>query len=270
MSSIRTRDLSAALAREFSVVAASLLGATPASTPDEAPIEPRWVVRVVVGGQALGSLFLALGDAEARALARLVMGLETDPPDAAVADTVLELAGQAASSLGQSAEGAGLSLSAEPAAPDDVTGTRATFALALGDWAGAVLVAGEVKTEDGAAATEARAARPAAAPAHAPAHGQAHHATAAPGGAPANLEVILDIDLPITVRFGATEMVLQMLTRLGPGSIIDLERSPDDPVDVLVSDKVVARGEVVVVAGNYGVRITEVVSTADRIRSMGA
>jgi len=65
-------------------------------------------------------------------------------------------------------------------------------------------------------------------------------------------------------------MALQALTRLGPGSIIDLERSPDDPVDVLISGKVVARGEVVVVAGNYGVRITEVISPADRIRSLGA
>jgi flagellar motor switch protein FliN/FliY len=65
-------------------------------------------------------------------------------------------------------------------------------------------------------------------------------------------------------------MTLDALTRLGPGSVIDLGRSPDDPVDVLVNGRVVARGEVVVVAGSYGVRITEVVSAADRLRTMSA
>jgi len=72
------------------------------------------------------------------------------------------------------------------------------------------------------------------------------------------------------VRFGLTEMTLEALTRLGPGSVIDLGRSPDDPVEVLVNGRLVARAEVVVVGGNYGVRILEVVSTADRVRSLGA
>jgi flagellar motor switch protein FliN/FliY len=91
-----------------------------------------------------------------------------------------------------------------------------------------------------------------------------------PAASPANpkLDVILDIDLPLLVRFGRTEMPLRTLTMLGPGSVIDLGRSPDDPVDVLVSNQVVARGEVVIVGGNYGVRITDVMSPADRIRSM--
>ena len=85
-----------------------------------------------------------------------------------------------------------------------------------------------------------------------------------------NLEVLMDVELPISVRFGRAEMSLLALTRLGPGSVIDLHRSPDDPVELMVSGKVVARGEVVVVAGNYGVRVTEVVSTTERIRCMGA
>ena len=82
---------------------------------------------------------------------------------------------------------------------------------------------------------------------------------------PANLDVILDIDLPLSVRFGQTDLSLEALTRLGPGSVIDLGRSPDDPVDVLVNGRLVARAEVVVVGGNYGVRILEVVSAADRV-----
>jgi flagellar motor switch protein FliN/FliY len=86
---------------------------------------------------------------------------------------------------------------------------------------------------------------------------------------PPNLDVILDIELPMAVRLGSTEMTLDELTRLGPGSMIDLGRSPEEPVDILVNGHTVARGDVVVVGGNYGVRIREVVSAADRIRSLG-
>jgi flagellar motor switch protein FliN/FliY len=82
------------------------------------------------------------------------------------------------------------------------------------------------------------------------------------------IEVILDIDLPVVVRFGHTELALRTLTRLGPGSVIDLGRSPDDPVEIMVSDRVIARGEVVVVGGNYGIRILDVVSPSERVRTM--
>jgi flagellar motor switch protein FliN len=85
---------------------------------------------------------------------------------------------------------------------------------------------------------------------------------------PENLDVILDIDLPLSVRFGHAEMTLDALTKLGPGSMIELARSPDDPVELLVNGKLVARGEVVVVSGNYGVRVSEVVSAAERIRTL--
>jgi flagellar motor switch protein FliN/FliY len=77
------------------------------------------------------------------------------------------------------------------------------------------------------------------------------------------LDVLLDIDLPLVVRFGCTELPLRALSRLGPGSLIDLSRVPDDPVELLVSDRVVARGEVVVVSGNYGIRVLEIVGRRD-------
>jgi flagellar motor switch protein FliN/FliY len=76
--------------------------------------------------------------------------------------------------------------------------------------------------------------------------------------------------MPLSVRFGEAVLSLDLLTRLGPGSLIELSRQPDDPVDVLINGRLVARGEVVVVSGNYGVRVTEVVSAAERLRSMGA
>ena len=83
-------------------------------------------------------------------------------------------------------------------------------------------------------------------------------------------DVILDIDLPVVVRFGHTELSIRALSRLGPGSVIDLGRSPDEPVEVLVSNRVVAHGEVVIVGGNYGVRILDVASRSERARSMEA
>jgi flagellar motor switch protein FliN/FliY len=87
-------------------------------------------------------------------------------------------------------------------------------------------------------------------------------------GSPRNLDVVLDLELPITVQFGETQLTLDALSRLGPGSMVDLERSPDDPVDLLVNGRLIARGEVVVVSGSYGVRISQVVSTADRLRTL--
>jgi flagellar motor switch protein FliN/FliY len=90
-------------------------------------------------------------------------------------------------------------------------------------------------------------------------------ATATAGVDTSRIDVILDIDLPVVVRFGRTDLPLRMLTRLGPGSVIDLGRSPDEPVEVMVSNRVVARGEVVIVGGNYGIRIIDVVSPSARI-----
>jgi flagellar motor switch protein FliN len=83
-----------------------------------------------------------------------------------------------------------------------------------------------------------------------------------------DVDVILDMELPLVVRFGRTEMTLKSLASLAPGAVIDLGRSPDDPVEVLVSNKVVARGEVVTVGGSYGVRITDIISPAERARHM--
>lgn len=83
-----------------------------------------------------------------------------------------------------------------------------------------------------------------------------------------NLDLVLDVELPLVVRFGRTTLSLKALSGLGPGSIVDMGRSPDDPVELLVSDKVIAYGEVVIVDGSYGLRITDLVSRTDRIRAL--
>ncbi|NIM16836.1 MAG: flagellar motor switch protein FliN [Candidatus Aminicenantes bacterium] len=83
-----------------------------------------------------------------------------------------------------------------------------------------------------------------------------------------NIDMLLDVELPITVRIGSTEMRLIDIMKLGLGSIIELERLVDDPVEVLVNDKLVAKGEVVVCDSKFAVRVTEVQSRAERIKSL--
>ena len=94
----------------------------------------------------------------------------------------------------------------------------------------------------------------------------AQSAAATADNAAGRIGVILGIDLPVVVRFGRTELPIRTLAKLGPGSVIELGRSPGDPVEMLVSDRVVARGEVVIVGGNYGIRIVDVVSNPFRER----
>jgi flagellar motor switch protein FliN len=85
-----------------------------------------------------------------------------------------------------------------------------------------------------------------------------------------NLDLIMDVELPISVRFGQTTMLLEDILKLGHGSVIELDKLAEEPVDLLVNGRLLARGEVVVADGHYAIRITQVESPAERIRSLGA
>lgn len=85
------------------------------------------------------------------------------------------------------------------------------------------------------------------------------------------LEMILDIPLSLSVELGRAKMLINDLLQLGQGSVIEMTKLVGEPLDVLVNDKLVARGEVVVVNNEkFGVRLTEVLSPKERIESMGA
>ena len=86
--------------------------------------------------------------------------------------------------------------------------------------------------------------------------------------APPNLDMILDINLVVTARLGRVELPIQEILSLGPGSIIEVGHLVDDPVELLVNNKLIARGDVVVVDEKFGLRITEIVSTRERIQSL--
>ena len=85
-----------------------------------------------------------------------------------------------------------------------------------------------------------------------------------------NLAALLDVQLPVSIRFGETEMLLEDVIKLGVGSVIELNTAVDDPVELVVNGRCFARGEVVTVDGFYGVRITEITSVGERIKSVNA
>jgi len=82
------------------------------------------------------------------------------------------------------------------------------------------------------------------------------------------MELLLDVELPVSVSFGRAQLLLKDVIKLTTGSIIELNRSISEPVDVIVNNCVIARGEVVVVEGNFGVRVHEVVSRQERLRTL--
>lgn len=84
----------------------------------------------------------------------------------------------------------------------------------------------------------------------------------------AGLELLLDVELEASLRFGCREMPLGEILDLGPGDVVQLDRHVADPVDLIVGDKIVARGEVVLVNGNFGLRISEVATPKKRLESI--
>jgi flagellar motor switch protein FliN/FliY len=94
--------------------------------------------------------------------------------------------------------------------------------------------------------------------------------TATPADAlPRGMDLLLDIPLEATVELGRARMLIRDVLELSPGSIVELERVAGEPVDLLVNGRLVAKGEVVVIDDNFGIRITEIVSPADRVASLG-
>ncbi len=86
--------------------------------------------------------------------------------------------------------------------------------------------------------------------------------------APKNIDFILDIPMQVTVQVGSAKMVIRELLQLGQGSVIELEKLAGEPMEVLVNNKLVARGEVVVVNEKFGVRLTDVISAAERVQQL--
>jgi flagellar motor switch protein FliN/FliY len=262
MSLSLSREFFGALVDELAIVVGAMIDAPSNVMPGAPAMGRQWVATVKAEGGLEGSVTLVLDYDGSTAVAKVMTGIDGDVPTEALVDTLREVLAQAVSAL--SLRPVACSAKLTVAGLDEQNDL-----VPEGEWSAHAIAAEKLATPLsvtvwGSVALPTLAAEPAAQPA-----APAAALPASPVSDP-RIEVLLDIDLPLVVRFGKTELPLRQLTRLGPGSVIDLGRSPDDPVEVLVSNRVVARGEVVVVSGSYGIRILDVVSQRERVRSMEA
>ena len=239
------------LGTEVTRVVGALVENSASSRPAVSRQDEAVVVTFDVTGGQLGHIELAFVREGAEALVRSLSSPPAPPTDEQVLATLKEICTQATAALDHRDLGCTLQLVSAVAGStpaDDADPDRAPLALEIvingHERPLQVVLAGRVDPAGDRADAETERSK--------------------------TLDVIMDIDLPLVVRFGRTELPLKALTALGPGSVIDLGRAPDEPVDVLISNRVVARGEVVIVSGNYGVRVRDVVSPAERARSLEA
>jgi flagellar motor switch protein FliN/FliY len=127
------------------------------------------------------------------------------------------------------------------------------FQLKSGGRVFVILVRDEVRVPKAAAQPAARPADDSAPP--------------TPGVSP-GINLLMDVELEVSLRFGSKELPLGEILDLGPGDVVQLDRNVSDPVDLIVGDKIVACGEVVLVNGNFGLRVTEVASPRKRLESI--
>jgi flagellar motor switch protein FliN/FliY len=84
-----------------------------------------------------------------------------------------------------------------------------------------------------------------------------------------NIELLMDVNLPISIELGRTKMSIADILSLGPGAVVELNKLAGEPVDVLVNQRIVAKGEVVVVDEYFGVRITQLMTPEERLKLLG-
>lgn len=88
-------------------------------------------------------------------------------------------------------------------------------------------------------------------------------AGSARSGSGGSLETLLDVSLPVAIEFGRTHMTVQEVLELGSGSVIQLDRMVGEPIDIFISDRKLAEGEVVVIGEHFGVRITRIIAGSE-------
>jgi len=98
--------------------------------------------------------------------------------------------------------------------------------------------------------------------------GQAPAGSAGPSQSARNLDLLMEVELPVSISFGRARLPLKDVLKLTTGSIVELNRAVSEPVEVIINNCVIARGEVVVAEGNYGVRIQEILSRQERLRTL--
>jgi flagellar motor switch protein FliN/FliY len=219
-----------ALALEFAGQWGSRLGGDVTVAPAGTSSGTGIVVSVPVTGPASGPLAIWIDAQGAAATARKSLGLDRDPSTDEIQTLLATLLASAGDALRARPEAAAFAFGAPTFSTAAPPRDAQTFFLAVPNVASCQIAVG----------------------------GSLPPLPAAPP-APVDprLDAVLDVDLPLVVRFGRAVLPLRSIADLGPGSVIDMGRSPDEPVDLLVGERLIARGEVVIVGGHYGVRVTE-------------
>jgi len=140
-------------------------------------------------------------------------------------------------------------------------------AAAADDWAAAL--AEQVESEQAAPADSALTAEATPQPQYESAQFQdLHEDPGARADTDVNLDVILDIPVTLSMEIGRTKIPIRNLLQLNQGSVVELDRLAGEPMDVLVNGTLVAHGEVVVVNEKFGIRLTDVISPAERVKKL--
>ncbi len=227
---------------ELVAALAATIGATATTEPASGPAAGSGLLlSMKVSGSQSGVVAAWVGSAVADAALRAATGADGEPAPEDTINLVREIAAQACATVMLAPDFSGLRFSISTITPGNAPESASLLQFPMtADEMGFVAVSASLVD-----VSDAKKARQSG-----------------------NLDLVLDVELPLVVRFGRTTLSLKALSGLGPGSVVDMGRSPDDPVELLVSDQVIAYGEVVVVDGSYGLRITDLVSRTDRLRAL--
>lgn len=249
-----------------SPVPCSALFEAPAETPAAAESD-QWILTASSGGLR-GEMGIRLPASSAVRLAQLLLG-EPAAPDAEITadhrEAVLELLRQFSGLVVTALKPAwgDVQLHPEAASGPPSWPASSTAWLRIGDPAAATFL---IELHLSAAlvaalrAEKTEAPSPSATAASAPPSPPfpASDAASSPLSGKVNLDLLMDVELAVTLRFGSRRMLLREVLDLNPGIVVELDRQVQEPVDMLLDGRVVARGEVVLLDGNYGLRVTEI------------
>lgn len=250
-------DLINALAAEFSAACGSNLEVLEGRDTDDGEAEPEAVrIRLALRGRARGTILLELAMEQAVALASMLPPPEGAEPAGSPASTIAQFIHAVVPAIVAVLEPAG-GLSMTPSAANDrgPSFTRINASNLAGEKAGVFNITLYMdETAMDSLSTSAVGANPVP-------QSATSEDTESPEVAALevpNLDLVMDVELDVTLRFGKRQMTLREVLELTSGSVVELDRQVDEPVELLLDGKVIARGEAVVIDGNYGLRVTEV------------
>jgi flagellar motor switch protein FliN/FliY len=242
------------------------LSAAPAQLPPAADAD-QWIA-CTCSGAVRGEMSLRLNPAVVLGFAQVFMSEPAAPEVELTSDhreAVVELFRQVAGLVATSAKPRWgeikLQMETSPGAPSWPASSTSWLQAGKEETADALVEVHLSAALVAALRLESRAeSAPAAAPPAAPVEAPSPPLSSAFADEQNKLALLMDVELAMTLRFGARRMILREILDLCPGSVVELDRQVKDPVELLLDGRLVARGEVVVIEGNYGLRVTEVLS----------